>query len=302
MSSSELLLFGAALAGGFIDAIAGGGGLILLPAIALVVGAGPAAVGTNKPAAICMAGAALVVYALRGHLRWRESALFAAAVGVGSLLGTRAALVIPLWIFPWALALTCPVLLYIVWQKDLWIPRVSDEPQAAARAFSVAVAMSGLACGFYDGLYGPGGGTFMFLALMFFARFPLLAALAASKLANTFSAVVALASYSASGQVRWRLAMFAAVAALLGGFLGARQATEKAARIVRPVLVLVVMLLVVRLVVVEAERWQVELVRGHAYFTVRLIGALLVAIAVPFLIDRRARGVHRGSDSHSAQD
>lgn len=287
MTTTELLLVAAALLAGFIDAIAGGGGLILLPAISLVVGAGPSAIGTNKPAAMAMAAIALIVYARRGHLNWRLSGVFALMVGIGALVGSRVALLIPLAVFPWLLALTCPVLLYVVWQKDLWLPREIDESRGTPRPFAPSVLLSGLVCGFYDGAFGPGAGTFMFLSLLFFAHLPLLTALAAAKLANTTSAAVALASYASSGQVHWRLGAIAAVGALVGGFLGARQASEKAARIVRPTLVVVAVLLVLRIVAVEIS-YEVSS-QDRFYRTARLIAALLIATFVPFLIDRYAR-------------
>lgn len=287
MTTTELLLVAAALLAGFIDAIAGGGGLILLPALSLVVGAGPQAIGTNKPAALAMAAIALIVYARGGHLNWRLSGMFALMLGIGALVGSRLALLIPLGAFPWLLVVACPVLLYVVWQNDLWLPRGRGESHEMPRPFAPSVLISGLACGVYDGVFGPGAGTFMFLSLLFFAHLPLLTALAAAKLANTASAAVALASYAESGQVHWRLGAIVAVGALVGGFLGARQASVKAARIVRPTLVVVVILLVLRIVWAEAS---VEASSpGHLYRTARLIAALLIATLIPFLIDRHAR-------------
>lgn len=293
MTTTEILLVAAALLAGFIDAIAGGGGLVLLPALSLVVGAGPAAIGTNKPAAVAMAAIALIVYARRGHLNWRLSGVFALTLGIGALAGSRVALLVPVAVFPWLLALSCPVLLYIVWQKDLWLPTGVEESRGEPRPFAPSVLLSGLACGFYDGVFGPGAGTFMFLALLFFARLPLLTALAAAKLANTASASVALASYASAGQVHWRLGAIAAVGALVGGFLGARQASEKAARIVRPALVVVVVLLVFRIVWEEVSLGANSAERS--YRALRLIAALTIATVVPFLIDRHARRSSRVS-------
>ena len=304
LTSPEALLFLAALIAGFVDSIAGGGGLILLPAISLIVGAGPTAIGTNKLAALAMSLAALAVFTARGHTPWRKSAVFALAAAGGSLAGSRAALLIPQAVFPWLLAVTCPLLLYVVWQKDLWTPRDLQVQTDAERdgdpdgAFvrlkrnlgaDAAAILGGLACGVYDGIWGPGAGTFMFLALLFFVRLPLLAALAASKVANALSAAVALGSYAASGHVRWSLAAIAAAAALAGGFLGARQATTRAARIVRPALVIVVLLLVVRVIAGESERAGVEFSGTQAYYVLRFAGALVLATLVPLLIDRRAR-------------
>jgi uncharacterized membrane protein YfcA len=287
LTTTELLLVAAALLAGFIDAIAGGGGLILLPALSLVVGAGPMAIGTHKPAALAMAAIALVVYARRGHFDWRLSGVFALMVGVGALIGSRLALLIPLAAFPWLLAFTCPILLWVVWQKDLWVPREADHLYERPQPFAPAVLISGLACGVYDGAFGPAAGTFMFLCLLFFAHLPLLGALAAAKLANALSAAVALGSYAESGNVDWRLGAIVAVGALVGGFLGARQASTKAALIVRPALVVVVVLLILRLVSDEISDAAVP--ADRLYRTARLIAALLIATLIPFLIDRYIR-------------
>ena len=286
MTPTEVFIFGAALLAGFIDAIAGGGGLILLPALSLIVGAGPSAIGTNKPAAVAMAAIALVVYARRGHLNWKLSGMFALMLAIGALAGSRLALLIPLAAFPWLLAVTCPILLYVVWQKELWQPR-DTVPDQAPRPYAPAVLVSGVVCGIYDGAFGPGAGTFMFLSLLFIAHLPLLTSLAAAKLANTSSAVIALASYAESGNVHWRLGVIAAAGAVVGAYFGARQASEKAARIVRPALVVVVVLLILRIVTEQTSI--AEGSPDHFYKTVRLIAALLIATLVPFAIDRYAR-------------
>src|SRR4051812_41236315 len=97
--SWTFLLF-AGLIAGFIDAIAGGGGLITLPAISLVVGAGVTAVGTNKIAGAAAALIALLVYARHGHVDWKNSLVFAAMAGLGALVGSRLAPLIPQAAFP----------------------------------------------------------------------------------------------------------------------------------------------------------------------------------------------------------
>lgn len=179
---------------------------------------------------------------------WRNSLVFAAAVGLGGFFGSRLAPLLPAWVFPWLLALTCPLILYVVWKKDLWVAREATQPGAGVgRLLDPAVVLSGLAAGIYDGAWGPGSGTFMFLALLFIARLPLLPSLAAAKLANLASGVTSLASYAASGHVHYREGGFVALGTLAGGWLGAHLATTRAARVVRPVLVIVVTLLLVKL-------------------------------------------------------
>lgn len=242
---ADALLLGAGLLAGFIDAIAGGGGLIALPAISLVVGPGLDAIGSNKVASLSAAAIAFAVYLWRGHVKWKSGLLFAATVGVGSLLGSLFARLEPVGLFPWLLAITCPIILYFVWQKDLWAAR---EVDSSADVSMLAVVLAGIACGFYDGAWGPGGGTFMFLALLVFAKMPLLASLAASKLANTFSATVGLATYGAGGYVHWHEGIVLASGMLTGAFFGSNLASTRASRIVRPMLLVVVLLLVVKVI------------------------------------------------------
>jgi uncharacterized protein len=240
-----IFLLGAGLLAGFINSIAGGGGLITLPAASLIVGVGVTAIGTNKIAGATASLIALIVYAQHGHVDWKNGALFAGTTGAGALIGSRLAPFIPRDAFPWLLAITCPIILYVLWRRDLWLVREAEHNRSVDQG---AVALSGFLIGVYDGVWGPGSGTFMFLALMIFGRLPLLTSLAVSKLANTCSAVVALISYGLSGHVLWHRGAVLAVGTLIGGFFGAKQASAKAATIVRPVLAVVVVLLIVRLI------------------------------------------------------
>lgn len=243
-----VLLTLAGIVAGFVDSIAGGGGLITLPALSLALGAGVDAIGSNKVCGVAAAAVALAVYVRRGHMDWRNSLVFAAAVGLGGFFGSKLAPLIPAWIFPWLLAVTCPVILYVVWKKDLWVAREATHLGEGARPLlDPAVVLTGLAAGIYDGAWGPGSGTFMFLALLFVARLPLLPSLAAAKLANLASGATAFVSYAASGHIHYREGGFVALGTLAGGWAGAHLATTRAARIVRPVLVVVVTLLLVKL-------------------------------------------------------
>jgi uncharacterized membrane protein YfcA len=245
-----LALIAAGLAAGFVDSIAGGGGLVSLPSLMLVVGPGAVAIGTNKIVGATGALVALVVYARRGHMDWRRSLAFAAWVGAGALTGSRVAPYAPARLFPLLLGITCPVILFIVWRRDLWLAQTSRAATTAGAgrhaSFDPKVALVGLVCGFYDGVWGPGGGTFMFLGLHFFVGLPLVGALAAAKLANSASALVALASYAQGGFVRWHEGATLAVGMAAGALLGARAASRDAQRIVRPGLAIVALLLLVK--------------------------------------------------------
>lgn len=251
-----LLLIPAGFVAGFIDAIAGGGGLITLPALTLFLGPGAHAVGTNKIVGVTGAFMAFLVYVLNGGVPWTKAIAFALWVICGSFLGSSCTQYVPLFLFKWLLLITCPVILWVVWKKDLWI---AADLKAHAHSnkvttgllgqfFDRKVAIAGTICGFYDGMWGPGGGTFMLLGLLFYANLPLVSALAASKLANTGSATIALVNFSSRGYVHWREGLVLASGMAAGAFLGAKFVSKKSTAIVRPVLAIVASLLALKII------------------------------------------------------
>ena len=242
-----LLLAG--LVAGFIDAIAGGGGLITVPVFTLLLGPGPAAIGTNKIGGTLAAFVALLVYARKGHFDWRKSVLFAVWVALGSWLGSTLNPYVPPAYFKWFLLATCPLILAVVWKKDFWVAS-AEPPLAEAPTFwKLGIALSGFGCGIYDGIWGPGGGTFMFLSLFFAAKLPLLTAIAAAKLANTGSALTSLTNYAFHGYVHWKEGFTLAAGIIVGGYFGASHNTQVAGKLVRPLLVVVVTLLLLKMMV-----------------------------------------------------
>ena len=241
---SFLFLVLAGATAGFVDSIAGGGGLIALPSVALVLGPGVTAIGTNKVGGTIAALVALAVYARHGHVEWRQGSAFAVTVGLAAAVGARIAPLVPPAAFPVLLAITCPIILYVVWQKDLWVAHAADPERTHSAARWAAIIASGVACGFYDGIWGPGGGTFMFLSLLFVARLPLLTSIALAKLANSASGITSLATYALTGHVRWLEGACLGAGMLAGAYVGANAARTRASRVVRPVLAVVVMLLI----------------------------------------------------------
>jgi len=245
-----LLLFGGFIAG-LIDAIAGGGGLISLPLLIFAVGRPVEAIGSNKIVGTVGALVALLVYRKAGHLDWRKGLAFTVWVTLGSFFGSSTAPFIPSSWFRWMILAICPILIWVVWRKDLWIERVQAEHIKRSRwvsFFDPKLMLSGLGCGFYDGAFGPGGGTFMFFGLFFVVKLPLLTAMAVTKLSNTCSAGMALIKYASGGYVHWVEGSLVAVGIGFGAYFGARLANKRAAQIVRPVFTVVVVLLVLKLV------------------------------------------------------
>ncbi len=245
-----LILTGAVA--GFIDSIAGGGGLITLPVLTMIFGSGAHAIGTNKIVGTVGAAIALAVYAQKGQLKWREGLYFVFWIGVGSYFGSRLTPLLPMTIFRWLLVIICPIILWVVWNKDRWIlfenrPMPLKNKKKFFSDLQPNFVLAGLLCGAYDGAFGPGGGTFMFLALLYVVKLPLFAALAVSKLANTCSASVALATYASGGFVHWKVGSLVALGMAGGAFAGSRLASKKASTVVRPMLVIAVTLLMTKL-------------------------------------------------------
>ena len=239
MSQIQLILAVTGVLAGFVDSIAGGGGLITLPVLASILGPGANAIGTNKIVALPVAAVAFWVYLKKQKLRFKKGFAFVLSLGLGSFLGSLAAPHFPKIYFQYFLILTCPVILWFLWNKKIFLQECLEHPSRG----HYALIFSGLGVGFYDGFFGPGGGTFMLLALLWGARLPLFEALLLSKLSNTVSAGVALSSYAAQGYVHYSEGLVMAAGGLVGGYCGSRLASARAEKLVRPFLVLVVSLL-----------------------------------------------------------
>jgi uncharacterized protein len=183
---------------------------------------------------------------MRSHGAWTYSLW----IGLGAFLGSRLAHLIPPKAFVWVLLVTCPTILALIWRRDFLL-KLSHErsPQDLINiSRTPAFILTGLLCGLYDGIWGPGGGTFMFLSLLLVVKLPLAAAILISKLANTASAGIALVSFLQLGQVQWPTGLLMAAAAGFGSYIGAEFVSRQAARVLRPVLTTVVVLLLIRVV------------------------------------------------------
>jgi uncharacterized membrane protein YfcA len=230
---------------GLIDSVVGGGGLISLPTLSIALSPGPHAIGTNKIVGVTGAAVALFVYARKGHLLWREGLVFCLICAMGSLLGSSIGPhILSREYFRYLMIIMCPVILWIVWNKE----RFTKEHVESVKPHFALFFFTALLSGFYDGFFGPGGGTFMFLSLFLVNGFPLLQAIAISKLANTFSAGTALANYAYNGYVHWKIGGLIAVGMVIGSYIGATHATKSATKIIRPMLIFIVLLLMVKLI------------------------------------------------------
>ncbi|MCC7442446.1 MAG: TSUP family transporter [Bdellovibrionales bacterium] len=241
-----LALFFTGGAAGFIDSIAGGGGLITLPALSIALEPGVTAIATNKINGAVAAGVAMAVYFMNRSPGWRKGIPYALAVGAGSILGSLCTPLVPREWLRVFMILALPPLLMMVWNKDRWVKFAQSHPPEGRlkKRFWAAATL----VGFYDGAFGPGGGTFMLLVPVAIGGFPLALALLVSKMANTASASFSLVSYAAQGHVHWAQGAVMASGMAIGAFGGARLATKHAARMVRPALLVALLLLMVKLI------------------------------------------------------
>ncbi|MET9640539.1 TSUP family transporter [Streptomyces virginiae] len=248
-----IVLCVAAAAAGWIDAVVGGGGLLLLPALLLgLPNAHPATVlGTNKAVAIVGTAGAAVTYVRKAPVDMK----LAVRIGLAALAGSMGGAALAGGISKDALRPMIMVVLVIVAGFVLFRPGFgtapSTSPVSRARVL-LAIGLAGLGIGFYDGLIGPGTGTFLVLALTALLHLDLVTASATAKIVNCCTNAGALAMFAYQGMVLWQLAALMAVFNLAGGMIGARMALKKGSGFVRGVLLTVVGALVVKL---GLEQW-----------------------------------------------
>ncbi|MCI5076253.1 TSUP family transporter [Oricola sp.] len=244
--SSDLLvlLVLAAFVAGFVDSIAGGGGLITIPAL-LLAGAPPVdALGTNKLQGMFGAASATWSYARHGHVRLGPQALPALLSFAGAILGALTATVLPGRLFGAIL----PLLLVAIALYFLLRPGLGDIDRARRMTPLLFGATIVPLIGFYDGLFGPGTGSFFMLAYVSLAGFGLLKATAHTKLLNLASNVGGLVLFAWAGAVFWKTGLVMGVAQFAGAQIGARVAMKGGARVIKPLLVLVCLALAIKLV------------------------------------------------------
>ncbi|NBW96029.1 MAG: sulfite exporter TauE/SafE family protein [Planctomycetia bacterium] len=234
------------LAAGFVNSIAGGGGLVSLPILLSLYPAAPPATlfGTNKAAMVWGTAWASGSYARHVVLPWRmlvPSVVTALAGGaVGAWLVT---LVSSDWLRRLLPAMLAVVLAYTIWRKDLGqthAPKFTDAQQA------LLGALIALALGFYDGFFGPGTGSFFIFAFVKMLGFDFLNAVASAKVLNTATNLASLAVFAWSGHVWWPFMLPMALANVVGSALGTSLALKHGSGFVRSVFVLVVGGLIVK--------------------------------------------------------
>ncbi len=231
---------------GFVDAVVGGGGLILVPALfATYPNAHPATLlGTNKSASVWGTLFAAWQYNRRVQLAWRALLVASLLAFAGSWAGAYLlTLVSPQYLRQALPALLIGLLAYTLWNKQLG---QTHAPRFAPRKQAVYMAAIGAVIGFYDGFFGPGTGSFLVFLLVKVLGFDFLQASAHSKVLNLFSNLAAVILLASQGHVWWQVGIPLALANVVGSVLGSRMALRHGTVFVRWLFMLVVTALAVK--------------------------------------------------------
>lgn len=241
------LLAGVGVLAGFVDAIAGGGGLLSLPAL-LWTGVTPIeALATNKLQGTMGSLTSTLNYVRHNLVSPRKLWLAIICALVGSGLGAVLVQTLPNHLLEGLI----PVLLIGFALYFILSPRVSDKshsPRMGLKSFSLII---GFTVGFYDGFFGPGAGSFFTIAFIFLLGYSLPQATGSTKLLNFTSNIMALVVFLFSGKILWIVGVVMGAGQIVGAYLGSHLAIRHGSRIIRPLLVTVSVLMSIKLLVGE---------------------------------------------------
>lgn len=245
----------AALCAGFVDAIAGGGGLIQLPAllIGLPQSATVQVLGTNKLSSFFGTTAAAIMY----RRRVKPDAFFTFAMAIPALAGSMCGALLAAHLPTHALRPLIFVLLIAVGIYTWRNPTLGhiELLRHTPRRRNVIAAGSGLGIGFYDGVFGPGTGTFLMVVLVALLGFAFLTASSVAKVVNVATNLGALVIFGFHGVILWHVGLVLGVANIVGGLLGAKLAIRGGSAFVRQIFLFVTAVLILKVGVDTITHW-----------------------------------------------
>lgn len=228
---------------GFVDAIAGGGGLISLPAFYIAGLPIHSVLGTNKMSSCMGTSVATFIYARKGFIPWKQCIFYVVCALLGSGLGASIALLISAELFTIIMVIILPVIAFYVMRKRTFAG--DKEPYPLKKTILIGMA-SAFTIGLYDGFYGPGTGTFLLLLLTGVAHMKLSEANGVTKVINLSTNVAALAVFLVNGVVLVPLGLVAGAFNILGNFLGARSFVKGGVKVVKPIMMIVLIVFFIR--------------------------------------------------------
>ena len=236
-----------AFCAGTIDAAVGGGGLIQIPALmsALPQTAPATLFGTNKLASICGTGSAAFSFIRRVKLQWLLLAVIAVFAFISAFVGAACVSMVPTHILrPIVLVMLVVIAIYTFIKKQFGQVHVDQRITPKLLIFA---AIGSLVIGFYDGIFGPGTGSFFIFFFIRFLQVDFLHASALSKIGNFMTNLAALSFFIPTGHVMFQLGLLMASANIVGSLLGVRLALKYGSGFIRILFLILVSILICRL-------------------------------------------------------
>lgn len=269
-----LLIAAVGLVAGFVDAIAGGGGLIMLPGLIFSGLPVSSAIATNKLCGTFGSLTSSLKFAQSKQIDWRACAVMALPIILGAYSGSRSIGLLPsTWAEPLVIVLMVAITLFVVCNPGFGMAESTAESTtkstAEFAAESVAKGQSDLPAegssnptkrtlwsivaggiiGFHDGFFGPGTGVFLVFALLSIWPLNFLRATGTTKVLNLLANFTALLTFAIAGNIDYSKGLCGALGVATGSFLGATFATKKGAKLIKPIFMLVTTALVIKLLV-----------------------------------------------------
>ncbi len=256
-----LLIFAVGLVAGFVDAIAGGGGLIMLPGLMLSGLPVSGAIATNKLCGTFGALTSTLKFAQSRQIDWRACTAMGIPVVLGAYLGSRSIGLLPsAWAEPLVIVLMVAITLFVVCNPGFGMAespapsRSSDRLSSQQKKPILWSTLAGGAIGFHDGFFGPGTGVFLVFALLSLWSIDFLRATGTTKLLNFLANVTALITFTTTGNIDYSKGICGASGVIIGSFLGATFATKQGAKLIKPIFIAVTTTLVAKLLLDYATR------------------------------------------------
>lgn len=232
---------------GFVDAAAGGGGLISLPAYIATGMPAHVAYGCNKFSSACGTTLASLRFFRNRAMDVQIALLAAIGSFAGSGVAARIVLLLDDAVLKRIVIIFLPVAALVIFLNRDYGETNQSDSLSKRRKFLLALVI-GLLIGFYDGMVGPGTGTFAIIAFSILMKYDLKTASGNAKILNLASNYASLITYALSGNILWTVAVPAAVCNVLGSYFGSGMALKKGAAFIRPMILVVMILLMIKIV------------------------------------------------------
>jgi len=242
------LLCLAAGVSGWIDSVAGGGGVIQLPALLIGLPTLPVATvsGTSKLAGFVATVTASATYLSRVRISWRTVLAVAPTAYIGASIGATLIRYVPRAAYTPVIIVVVAVVGFYTWRRPQLGQATSLLHRGAAH-WVIAISI-GLVCGLWDGLVGPGTGTFLTISFVALLGYEFLQATAMAKVVNMVTNIAALVVLGTAGHVLWGVGGCMAVCSITGAAFGSRMAVNRGNHFIRVVFLVVVALVEVKLI------------------------------------------------------